>query len=299
MVEPSPFHPESSLVIVNPTSGRFFQRSRRDNLLRKLKGLGYRIAFTEGRRHATTLARRAEEEGKRGLVVVGGDGTLLEVVQGISGRIAVAHFPSGTINLLSLALGLPKRPDPWLKVFQQSVLRSIYPGKVRDEPFLSVASVGFDAHVVAELDRKIRLKRALQEGSFAIVALKEFLTYTPPRIELFLDGVRFEGPVLGVLIGKVPFFAGSRMIFPTISPFDPELEVLILTGENKGSLIRYTFGLLTGTLAGMEGVYVRRVREVEIFSDPPCFVEVDGEPYGETPVRFSVCESTYSFLSHR
>jgi diacylglycerol kinase family enzyme len=299
MVEPSPFHPDHSLVIVNPSSGRPYLRARRSALLKELRLMGYRIVPTKERRHATDLARRAEEEGKRGIVVVGGDGTLLEVIHGISSQMAIAPFPSGTINLLALALGVPATPRAWLRILRQGILRSIYSGMVGEVPFMSVASVGFDAQVVAELDKRVHWKRRLQEGAFAFVALKEFLNYTPPRIEVYLDGERFAESVLGVLVGKVPYFAGSRLIFPTISPFDPELEVILLAGDRKFSLVRYTYGLLTGRLAGMEGVYVRRVREVEVFSDPPCPVEVDGEPYGNTPVRFTVSPSNYSFLSPR
>lgn len=296
-VKERPFSPQVSVVIVNPYSGRPYLEARRSLLLKELRLQGYTVWETEQPGHAEDLARRAEAQGREAIIVVGGDGTLLETAQGITHRVRLAHFPAGTINLLALALGVPSHPRAFLRLLYQGNLKRIYCADTGKRRFFSVASVGFDAVVVEALAKKGKWKRHLQEGAFALVSLREYLRYDPPEMEVYLDGVRFPEPVLGVLVGRVPYFAGARVIFPTITPKDQELEVLLLRGSNKHMLWRYTFGLLTGRLAGMEGVHVQRVREVEVMAHPPAAVEVDGEPSGTTPVRFTVPSETYSFLA--
>jgi diacylglycerol kinase family enzyme len=72
------------VVIANPSSGRGRAGAGlagRERALREA-GLGYRIAWTGGRGHATELAREALRGGGRYLVAAGGDGTVHEVVNG-------------------------------------------------------------------------------------------------------------------------------------------------------------------------------------------------------------------------
>ena len=73
------------LVIVNPNAGA--GRCRKDwhlieNIL-KSSGLDYCEVFTERRFHAIILTRNLIREGFRRIIVVGGDGTLNEVINGI------------------------------------------------------------------------------------------------------------------------------------------------------------------------------------------------------------------------
>ena len=97
------------LAIVNPRSGRNRNRTDFTSLLSALRRLAAKTVVTEGPGHAAELAREAQEF--KGVVAVGGDGTLFEILKGLDcSQQRVALVPAGRGNSLARDLGLiPKR----------------------------------------------------------------------------------------------------------------------------------------------------------------------------------------------
>src|SRR5680860_1281595 len=102
--------PESMLVILNPAAGRGDPEERLGQVEEILTAAGvrYEVRATEGEGDAFTWARDAE--GVDRVLALGGDGTVMEAMSGLiasGSSIPLAQVPSGTANVLALALGLP------------------------------------------------------------------------------------------------------------------------------------------------------------------------------------------------
>ena len=146
------------LLVVNAAASSV--TARRRVLVRKALSRGNDVILvqTERRGHATALARAAVRNGTECVVVLGGDGTLNEVASAVSGTsCALAALPGGSTNVFARTLGLPEDPVRAAEVTAASLaagsIRPVGIGEVNGRPFMFHTGVGWDAALVAEVER--------------------------------------------------------------------------------------------------------------------------------------------------
>lgn len=139
--------------IINPSSGRNRRRPWLAQAIRDYAGTHWRdatVEMTEGPGHATELARAAVQRGNEVVVAVGGDGTMNEVAQALTGTpAALALVPCGSGNGLALHLGLPRSLRGALGLIAGGAGRvaAIDTGSVGGRLFFNAMGLGFDAEV--------------------------------------------------------------------------------------------------------------------------------------------------------
>lgn len=139
--------------IFNPTSGRNLRRPGLSLLVRDFiaaRSLDATFEVTEGRGHATELARAAVLAGHGVVVAVGGDGTVNEVAQGIVNTpAALALVPCGSGNGLARHLELPRSLSNALELSSGAGGRvvTIDTGTANGRPFFNAMGLGLDAEV--------------------------------------------------------------------------------------------------------------------------------------------------------
>jgi diacylglycerol kinase (ATP) len=152
------------LAIYNPTAGRR-ARGKLERFCASLTRLGATVTLAETNAplHARELAAAADPAQFDVVAVAGGDGTINEAVNGLTGSpLPLALLPLGTANVLANELGLPRAPEALAEIAAQAPIRSIFPGEIitaeRNEPWRSLlmAGIGFDAEVVANLNTKLK-----------------------------------------------------------------------------------------------------------------------------------------------
>ena len=126
---------------------------------------------TTCRDHATTLAAAAADAGAEVLAVLGGDGTLNEAANGLAGTMtALAPLPGGSTNVFARTIGvsntLRKAVAQLVESLAAGSFRRMPMGKVNDRRFLFHAGLGFDAAVVAQVERRPALKRKIGQSAF-------------------------------------------------------------------------------------------------------------------------------------
>lgn len=141
-----------------------------------------RVAETTRRNHATRLAEDAVRRGVDGIVVLGGDGTVNEVANGIAGSTcALIPLPGGSTNVFCRTLGLPDDPRDAVKLslraIDEQLVRRVGLGRVNGRYFLFHTGVGFDAAVVEQVERQGDLKRYLNHPLFVYAAIKTWLRH--------------------------------------------------------------------------------------------------------------------------
>jgi diacylglycerol kinase (ATP) len=156
-----------AVIIGNPNSGSAGQEGYLERFAEVLRAGGLPVAVlnTERPDHATELAAEA---GDRLVVAAGGDGTVNEVLNGLSQEATLGILPLGTANVLARELGLPLEPEAACeRILTGTAFRTdvgvATDGEGTERRFACMAGIGFDAEVVGEVGP--RLKRSARSPS--------------------------------------------------------------------------------------------------------------------------------------
>ncbi|MEA2972718.1 MAG: hypothetical protein QOG82_1176 [Actinomycetota bacterium] len=134
------------------------------------------VLCTTCRDHATALAADAAAGGAEVVVVLGGDGTLNEAANGLVGTdTAMAPLPGGSTNVFARTIGVPRKLVKAAAQLDASLaagsIRRMPLGVVNGRRFLFHAGLGFDAAVVAQVERRPALKHKLGQTAFVFATL--------------------------------------------------------------------------------------------------------------------------------
>ena len=164
------------LLVVNPSASGVTARGRVviQNALSADHDLI--VAETKRRGHATRLAQGAAATGVEVVVALGGDGTVNEVTNGLARtRTALGVLPGGSTNVFARTLGLTNEPvdasTQLLDALARQSIRRIGLGNVNGRFFCFHVGMGFDAAVVAQVERHSQLKRWLGHPLFIWAAI--------------------------------------------------------------------------------------------------------------------------------
>jgi diacylglycerol kinase family enzyme len=290
------------LLIVNASASSVTARAR--VVIQKSLAADHEVtvAETSRRGHATRLAQAAAARGTDAVLVLGGDGTLNEAANGLAGTsCALGVLPGGSTNVFARTIGMPNDPIEATGELLAALgagpggIRTISLGTVNGRHFLFHVGVGFDAAVVAQVERRSALKRYLGHAFFAYTALDTWARHYDrrhPHFEATIE--RRDGEIVTVADGYFaiclktdPYtFLGERPF--RVAPgtgFDTPLSIAVLRSVGAVAIL----GLAGAALRGGEG-FARR-RKVTVVEDvvkatlrPFATVpyQVDGDYLGET-----------------
>lgn len=252
----------------------------------------YECSLTRKPKEAGRIAAQITSDGEaHTLVVLGGDGTLNEVVNGISfpEQTTVGYIPIGSSNDFARGLGIPKNPEEAMKIIcHPSEIRQIDIGEVirgnRSRRFIVSAGIGFDAavcHEVCVSRWKVFLNRiGLGRLSYAAVALDRLKKDRPAAMRLtFDDG---SGKVLDrtyfAAFMNLPYEGGGFKFAPEADPGDGQLDVIAAHGIGIPKVLFLLPLALMGKHTGFKGITLIKCREVHIQSERVLPLHTDGEP---------------------
>lgn len=300
-----------TVVVVNPASGGGSTGRNWVGLRPHLEAArpGHAEAFTTGPGHATELVREAIRSGAREIVVVGGDGTLNEAVNGffepdpelgIQARLVAADVTlvpvrRGTGGDFARFFGLKGRGAPAFAHLGDRSTRALdlglcelidHDGNRRRRAFVNVASFGLSGLV----DEKVNASsKSLGTLAFVWGAASALLAYRRVPVRVRVDGtVLHEGPLLLGAVANAAYFGGGMRIAPDADPGDGLLDVVLLLEAGPGEVVRAP-QVFTGRHTAWRSARVGRGAVVEAEPlDGRCLVDLDGEQPGVLGARFTV-----------
>ncbi len=298
---------ECATLIHNPKSGR--KPHLREKALQEaaaaLRQAGVRVqlAATEAPGHATELARGAVAQGCDAVIACGGDGTVLEVLQGlVNTEVALGVLPLGTKNALAWELGIPTAPQRAARLLADSDKVRVAVGKVEFEQrsgargeryFMSAAGIGADAEMMYRL--ATNFSRRLGMWSYYREGLRVFFAHdyrdfeaeiqTPGgelRRERVSDllAVRLSG-LGGVLSRLAPGAALSREGF----------RLVLFKTRRRWPYLVYTAGVISRRGWLPKDVEMLDATEVRCTPAPGAervCVQADGESLGTAPATLKI-----------
>ena len=239
------------------------------------------------------LAQAAGENAGSLLVVVGGDGTVNEVVNAVAGTDAeIATLPAGTGQDLARSQGIPADFDEAVHVALDGETRVIDVGRVElgdgtSRHFANVGSAGMSGAVARRANAMT--KRFGGKATFFYALTREFLAWQNTQVTVELDdGVRREGAMHDVIVANGRWHGGGMKLAPDARQDDGLLDVVLIGDVNKLDFLTTAPKLYSGRYLSHPKVELLRASSVAISADAPLPLEVDGEPIGTTPARFEV-----------
>lgn len=290
------------LLIVNPRSGK----RRGLAVLEQVKPvlatahveLDVRVTKQSG--HARQIARESDLAGYDGLCLIGGDGTVHEVVSGLMERgepasIPLGIIPSGTGNDVAKQLGTNSTLDS---------ARRIVAG--RTSPF-DVARVEAGGQIdycvtligwagVADINCKAERLRMLGPPRYAVAALWQVLFPKRRRGKLVLDDQSFEDDFVLVVACNTIFTGSGMRLAPRAKVDDGKMDVVLLRNASRWQMFRLFAKVFDGSHVDMPCVEYYQVRSLSILSDDREPLDLDGEIKGTTPVSIQMIPGAVRFF---
>jgi diacylglycerol kinase (ATP) len=230
------------------------------------------------------------------LVVIGGDGTVNEVANGIAETDAeIAVLPCGTGQDFGRTHGIPSSFDDAVRVALSGETRVIDLGRVEladgtSRLFANVGSVGMSGAVARRANSMT--KRFGGRATFFYALTREFLAWQNTRVVVELDdGVRREGPMHDVIVANGNWHGGGMKLAPDARQDDGAFDVVTIGDVNKLDFLTTAPKLYSGRYLSHPKVELLRSSSVVIDAAEALPLEVDGEPIGTTPARFTVVPS--------
>ena len=284
--------PHHWAIIINPKSGKKKFRQQRKYLFLTLKHAGiefdYRVTRFAG--HAIKIAKYFVENNYKNILVLGGDGTMSEVINGIfsaniedTSSLKIALIPRGTGNDWGRFWGLTRNYKQSIDVFLKGKLQPIDIGKVEYQMegekeshfFINSIGLGLDAAVV---NLTHRLKAVLGSHSFlyTLALLGAVFTYKAHKIRIFSDEKNITDKMFTMNVANGCYSGGGMKQNPNALPYDGLMDVMMAKKPTFWDIITAILKLFNGKLLEHPVIESFQTQRLLVQCDKAALMEADG-----------------------
>ena len=279
-------------IIYNPTSGREAFKKHLPAVLEKLEIAGYETSChaTTGAGDATFAAIEAVKREFDVVIAVGGDGTLNEVVSGVSQcekekRPKIGLIPMGTTNDFARAVQIPRNIDKALDIIIQGDTIPVDVGLVNNNKhFINIAAGGRITELTYEVPSK--MKTLLGQMAYYLKAVEMIPSIKATHMKIQIDDEEFDDHAMMFLCALTNSVGGFEKLAPDASINDGKFTVLILKECSIADFIRLVSLALRGEHLSDERLIYRKASKVVVESSDTVHINLDGEFGGDAPVTF-------------
>ncbi len=309
-MEISPHH---WAIIINPKSGKKKFRKQRKYLFLALKHAGiefdYRITRFAG--HASKIARYFVENNYKNILVVGGDGTMSEVINGIfsadiedTSSLKIALIPRGTGNDWGRFWGLTRDYNKSIEVFFKGKTQFIDIGKVEYDMegkmeshfFINSIGLGLDAAVV---NLTQRLKSVLGSHSFlyTLALLGAVFTYKAHKVRIFSDERNITDEMFTMNVANGCYSGGGMKQNPKALPYDGLMDVMMAKKPTFWDIITALLRIFNGKLLEHPIIESFQTKSLLVQCDKSALMEADGIIVnGFSPFKISIIPNAIQMI---
>ena len=291
--------------IVNPTSKtglgeKYWQRVK---AVLEEKKTEYKVIFSKRTGHVEQIVKKITSETKKDkvhIVILGGDGTVNEAIQGIEdfGKVIISYIPTGSSNDLARDMGISRNPEEALEailkaekeaymdmglVHYEEAFLNGEKVEIPDRRFMVGCGMGFDAAVCEESMRSkfknVLNKVKLGKLTYLGIALKQLIQSEMIDGKIILDDTQ-EIPVkrMYFTVAMVHHYEGGGFKFcPDAKDDDGLLDFCVASNASKLKVLRIIPTAFDGKHVRFKEIQMLRGKKAVIEADKPMWVQTDGE----------------------
>lgn len=303
----------SWITIVNRAAGG--GKTERDwplisQLLEK-HGIPFEPHFTNRRLHASIIARKMITEGYSKIIVVGGDGTMNEVINGVFSQkrlrtteVMLGMISVGTGNDWARMFNIPADYEGAVmtireqKTFIQDAGLVSYRknGKTWKRYFINIAGMGFGARVV---ERSNRMKDKGKSGPLLYFynIFYSLIRYRALPAAIAIDGEVFDRSIFSMNVGIGKYNGGGMIQVPHAIADDGLYSITLIKKIGKLNVLANIKRLYNGSIVNHSRVETYMGKSVQIDGPVKLQVETDGETLGHGPMNFEIIPRSVRIVS--
>ncbi|MBN1132828.1 MAG: diacylglycerol kinase family lipid kinase [Bacteroidales bacterium] len=301
------------LTIVNITAGG--GKAGKDwlqirNLLEKHQ-VNYQAEFTDRRLHAMVIARRKIEEGFNKIIVVGGDGTMNEVINGLFAQkrlktteVMLGMIAVGTGNDWARMFNIPSDYEKAIltiknrKTFIQDAGLVTYKrnGRTWQRYFINIAGMGFGAKVVEKTNRQ-KDRGKSSPALYLCNLFTSLIRYRSTKARILIDGQLIDRKVFSMNVGIGKYNGGGMMQVPDAIADDGLYSITLIKRIGRLNVLANIKRLYNGKITEHSKVETYTAREISVDSPTRLQLETDGETLGHAPLDFQIIPRSIKVIS--
>ena len=280
-------------VIINPQAGsnnkKFLQK-----LIRKLSDSNQVTLFETKKAGDATIIAKKQAKNFDIVAVAGGDGTVQEVINGISAKTILAIIPMGTANIIALEAGITKNINHLCKIILKGKIKKIHVPMINNRRFVLMTGVGFDAFIVNNINNNV--KKIFGKIIFFIETLKQFLILKKPNIQVIANKKTFLGN--WVLITNACHYAGPYQITKQTTIFNANLVGYIFTNLTRMNFLYSLFLIIFfGDLSKSKKIITIKSDQFKIKGNNNVPVQCDGEIFNRSTLLIKTSKFVVNLLT--
>ena len=294
-------------IISNPTSGKGESLKTAIQIHKILEPYGFEVEIknTSGHGDAKNLASEAIHEGVQSIICCGGDGTIHEIINGLStinpqhSKPKLGIMPTGRCNNLAKELNLDNSPNNLCQLIIDSQYNSIDLGKVNETLFATVAALGFDSKVAEYVDEGKHPKFLSGTLSYLYGIFAVLFKFSCPKVSIKGDFGSYTGNIFLVASGNTPDYGGDFKITPNAKIDDGILNICIVKNISKIKALILLPRVFFGTHIKHPKAIYEPSKNLSISSENSISIWADGEYVGTTPATISILPKALNVYSAR
>ncbi|NDK55422.1 hypothetical protein GWO68_05795 [Pontibacter sp. BT213] len=269
--------PHTILFVINPIAGDIDKEALEEEIetICREHNITHVFYKTTGEEDDAAIKKLIAEHKPEAVFAVGGDGTVSQVAALlIDTSTPLGIIPLGSGNGLSKDLHIPQDTENALELIHRHVVRNIDTLDINGQPSIHLSDLGFNALVV----KRFSEGETRGPGSYAWIALQEYLSYEPKFYTIETDTERFEGEAFMVTIANANAFGSNAAINPTGILNDGRFEICLIERFPKAAGLGILYKLYTDSID--DSVYTRKLtcRSAIIHNAEHEVMHIDGEP---------------------
>lgn len=278
-------------VLANPTAGRKkvgkLLRELSDFLHTQEEELAFEIQETIPTRRGDQTVSELCDASFTDLVILGGDGTIHEAINGMQHSIPVSILPAGTGNDYVKNLSIGQTLDSRMQTVLKGSIKEVDLGVCNGRKFTNGVGIGFDGQIVADMQNRSTPLLSGQAKYYYHV-LHILSNYRARTFDLTVDDIRASKDMILMTIAKGTTFGGGFQLTPHARVDDGDLAVCEIGPLPGWKRYANVLSLQSGSHDRLREVKLTKAKSIEIGENPLLEGHIDGEYLGQPPFSIEV-----------
>jgi YegS/Rv2252/BmrU family lipid kinase len=275
-------------IVGNPTSGTGKYIKYHHLLVEHLKAeqIDFQSYPTTSENNATAVIRTYFDDSFSDIIVIGGDGTLNETVNGLTRKVPIGIIPAGTGNDYAKCFHLGKSIKEIISTATSGKVASVDLGLCNNRKFLNGVGVGFDGQIVADLVQKQTWLRGVVKYYYHVLSILG--SYSARVFNYTIDRENQKENLILLCIAKGTTFGGGFRLTPHAKLDSGKLAVCTIGALSPLKRFLNIYRLQNGTHHVLKEINLMEADSVTINANPLLESHIDGEYFGQPPFSFSI-----------